>query len=292
MTGSDLMTRLRAATPKLSRGQKQIAAYIEEHYDKAAFMTANRLGVVTGVSESTVVRFAMRLGYDGYPELQTALQDLIRNRLTAVQRLEASTSKLSDQNVLQAVMNDDMDKIASTLAAVDQEAFNSAVSETVSARRVYLIGLRSSANLAGFLGFYYRLIFDDVRIITTSGLNELYEQLLHVSEKDIVYGICFPRYSSGTVAALKFVKSRGARVIAVTDSAMSPIAGLADYTLYARSDMASFVDSLVAPLSLINALIIAVGLRRKEDVTRTFEDLENVWAANGVFEKFGDGEEA
>ena len=282
---TDLMSRIRAAQKDLSRSQKVIAAYIMEHYDKAAFMTANRLGSVTGVSESTVVRFAVRLGYDGYPTLQSALQDMIRNRLTAVQRLEVTSSKLSDQNILQAVMNDDMEKIASTLASMDQEAFNAAVRDTIGASRIYILGMRSSAGLAGFLGFYFRLLFDDVRIISSGGANELYEQLFHVGEHDVVYGISFPRYSSSTVRALQFVKSRGARVVAVADSALSPIARYADYALYARSDMASFVDSLVAPLSLFNALIIAIGMRRKEDVAKTFSELENIWDEYGVYEK-------
>ena len=282
---TDLMSRIRAAQKDLSRSQKVIAAYIMEHYDKAAFMTANRLGSVTGVSESTVVRFAVRLGYDGYPTLQSALQDMIRNRLTAVQRLEVTSSKLSDQNILQAVMNDDMEKIASTLASVDQEAFNAAVRDIIGASRIYILGMRSSAGLAGFLGFYFRLLFDDVRIISSGGANELYEQLFHVGEHDVVYGISFPRYSSSTVRALQFVKSRGARVVAVTDSALSPIARYADYALYARSDMASFVDSLVAPLSLFNALIIAIGMRRKEEVAKTFSELENIWDEYGVYEK-------
>ena len=282
---TDLMSRIRAAQKDLSRSQKVIAAYIMEHYDKAAFMTANRLGSVTGVSESTVVRFAVRLGYDGYPTLQSALQDMIRNRLTAVQRLEVTSSKLSDQNILQAVMNDDMEKIASTLASVDQEAFDAAVRDTIGASRIYILGMRSSAGLAGFLGFYFRLLFDDVRIISSGGANELYEQLFHVGEHDVVYGISFPRYSSSTVRALQFVKSRGARVVAVTDSALSPIARYADYALYARSDMASFVDSLVAPLSLFNALIIAIGMRRKEEVAKTFSELENIWDEYGVYEK-------
>ena len=282
---TDLMSRIRAAQKDLSRSQKVIAAYIMEHYDKAAFMTANRLGSVTGVSESTVVRFAVRLGYDGYPTLQSALQDMIRNRLTAVQRLEVTSSKLSDQNILQAVMNDDMEKIASNLSSMDQEAFNAAVRDTIGASRIYILGMRSSAGLAGFLGFYFRLLFDDVRIISSGGANELYEQLFHVGEHDVVYGISFPRYSSSTVRALQFVKSRGARVVAVTDSALSPIARYADYALYARSDMASFVDSLVAPLSLFNALIIAIGMRRKEDVAKTFSELENIWDEYGVYEK-------
>ncbi len=282
---NDLMSRIRAAQSDFSRGQKAIAAYITDHYDKAAFMTANRLGNVTGVSESTVVRFAVRLGYDGYPALQAALQDMIRNRLTAVQRLEVTSTKLSDQNILHAVMTDDMEKIATTLASVDQDAFNAAVRETIGAKRVYILGMRSSAGLAGFLGVYFRLLFDDVRIISSGGVNELYEQLFHVSQGDIVYGISFPRYSSSTVRALQFVKSRGAKVVAVTDSALSPIARYANYALYARSDMASFVDSLVAPLSLFNALIIAIGMRKKEDVSKTFSELESIWDEYGVYEK-------
>lgn len=287
----DLMSRIRDSQGTMSRSQKVIAAYIMEHYDKAAFMTASRLGAVTNISESTVVRFAVRLGYSGYPELQAALQDMIRNRLTAVQRLEVTSSKLSDQNILRAVMTDDMEKISSTLSSVDQDAFNAAVRVTTQARRIYILGMRSSAGLAQFLGFYFRLLFEDVRVICSGGANELYEQMFRVGEGDVVYGISFPRYSSSTVRALEFVKSRGAKVIAVTDSALSPIARHADYALYARSDMASFVDSLVAPLSLFNALIIAIGMRRKDEVSRVFTELENVWDEYGVYEKSGDEEE-
>jgi len=288
MANADLMSRLRMAMPGFSRGQKVIASYITEHYDKAAFMTANRLGAVTGVSESTVVRFAVRLGYDGYPALQTALQDMIRNRLTSVQRLENSGMKLSERNILHTVMNDDMEKISATLAAVDAEAFEAAVRETDNAKRLYILGMRSSASLAVFLGFHFRLLFEDVHIITTGGLNEICEQLIHVLPGDVVYGISFPRYSSSTVHALRYAKEKGAKIIAVTDSAMSPIAGCADHALYARSDMASFVDSLVAPMSLFNALTIAVGMRRKENVAKIFEQLENVWDTYGVFEKMGE----
>lgn len=284
--GTDVLTRLRTSQQDFSRGQKAIAAYIMEHYDKAAFMTACKLGTIVGVSESTVVRFAVRLGYEGYPDMQDALQDLVRNRLTAVQRLEVTTSMLSDQNVLQAVMNDDMDKIATTLSSVDQAAFNGAVQDTIAARNIYIIGMRSAAGLAQFLSFYFQYIFKNVRLIVTNSTNELYEQLLHVSGEDMVYGISFPRYSSSTVKALEFVRSRGAKIVALTDSAQSPIAPYADYALFARSDMASFVDSLVAPLSVLNALIIAIGMYKKEDVSATFAELERIWQAYGVYETY------
>jgi len=244
-----------------------------------------------GVSESTVVRFAVRLGYEGYPDLQGALQDLVRNRLTAVQRLEVTTSKLSDQNILQAVMNDDVDKITTTLSSVDQAAFNGAVQDTIEARRIYIIGMRSSAGLAQFLKFYFQYLFENVHLIVTNSTNELYEQLLHVSREDMIYGISFPRYSSSTVKALQFVKSRGARVVAITDSAQSPITPYADYALFARSDMASFVDSLVAPMSLINALIIAIGMRKKDEVSATFAELEHIWEKYGVYETYEGSQE-
>ncbi|MBE6930810.1 MAG: MurR/RpiR family transcriptional regulator [Clostridia bacterium] len=289
--GTDILARLRTAQGDFSRGQKAIAAYITDHYDKAAFMTAYKLGTVVGVSESTVVRFAVRLGYEGYPDLQGALQDLVRNRLTAVQRLEVTTSKLSDQNILQAVMNDDVDKITTTLSSVDQAAFNGAVQDTIEARRIYIIGMRSSAGLAQFLKFYFQYLFENVHLIVTNSTNELYEQLLHVSREDMIYGISFPRYSSSTVKALQFVKSRGARVVAITDSAQSPITPYADYALFARSDMASFVDSLVAPMSLINALIIAIGMRKKDEVSATFAELEHIWEKYGVYETYEGSQE-
>lgn len=285
MDTMDLMARLNSMYNEFSKGQKSIARYIIDHYDKAAFMTANRLGEVVGISESTVVRFAIRLGYDGYPELQQALQDMIRNRLTSVQRLEVTADLLSENNILRSVMQDDMERINTTLGDIDEEVFNKAVDCTIRAKRIYIIGVRSAAALAGFLNFYFNLLFDNVRLINTNSVSEMFEQLLRVEEGDLVVGFSFPRYSRRTVKALQFAQNRGADVIAFTDSALSPIAQYADYALYAKSDTASFVDSLVAPLSLVNAYVVAIGVKKKHTITATFEMLENIWDEYGVYQK-------
>ncbi len=281
----DLMSKLHNAYAELSKGQKAIARFMIEHYDKAAFMTANRLGEVVGISESTVVRFAVRLGYDGYPELQRALQDMIRNRLTSVQRLEVTSDKLDKQNVLQTVMQEDVEKINLTLAELDENAFEWAVSELMNAKRIYIVGTRSSAALASFMGFYFNLLFDNVRVINENTVSDVFEQILRVDEGDVVVGISFPRYSRRTLRAVQYAKNQNASVIAITDSVLSPITKFASCALYAKSDMASFVDSLVAPLSLINALIVAIGVRQKHSIADTFAKLENIWDEYGVYEK-------
>ncbi len=281
----DLMSKLHNAYQEFSKGQKAIARFMIEHYDKAAFMTANRLGEVVGISESTVVRFAVRLGYEGYPELQKAVQDMIRNRLTSVQRLEVTSDKLDKQNVLQTVMQEDMEKINLTLAELDDKAFEWAVSELMKAKRIYIVGSRSSAALANFMGFYFNLLFDNVRVINENTVSDVFEQILRVEEGDVVVGISFPRYSRRTLRAIQYAKNQNASVIAITDSVLSPITQYASCSLYAKSDMASFVDSLVAPLSLINAMIVAIGVRQKNSVTDTFAKLESIWDEYGVYEK-------
>jgi len=281
----DLMSKLHNAYAEFSKGQKAISRYMIEHYDKAAFMTANRLGEVVGVSESTVVRFAVKLGYEGYPELQKALQDMIRNRLTSVQRLEVTTDKIGQQNILQTVMQDDMEKISMTLSEVNHETFDWVVQELMNAKRIYIVGARSSGALANFMGFYFNLLFDNVRVINENSVSDVFEQILRVEKGDVVVGISFPRYSSRTIKALQYAKNQDASVIAITDSMLSPITKYATCSLFAKSDMASFVDSLVAPLSLINALIVAIGVRQKNSIADTFTKLESIWDEYGVYEK-------
>lgn len=273
--------------PGFSKGQKNIAKYIHEHYDKAAFMTASRLGATVGVSESTVVRFASELGFEGYPELQRELQELIRNKLTSVQRIEVSDDRIGSKDMLEKVLNADIEKIRKTLAEISRDDFEGAVQAISEAGTVYLLGVRSSSALADFLGFYLNLILKNVKVVYSTGVSEMFEQMLRVSSQDVVVAISFPRYSSRTIKALKFVSGRGAKVVAITDSHMSPLAPFADYLLLARSDMASFVDSLVAPLSLINALIVAIGQQRREDVYDTFGKLENIWKEYEVYEQAG-----
>lgn len=286
----DLMKKIQERIPDFSKGQKLIANYIMNHYDKAAFMTAAKLGEVVGVSESTVVRFAIELGYDGYPKLQKVLQELIKSKLTAVQRLEVSSSRIGEDNVLKSVLHSDMEKIKLTLEEVDQVSFNNIVECILNARKIYILGVRSAAPLASFMGFYFNLIFDNVRLVHTTSVSEMFEQILGANEGDVVIGISFPRYSKRTIKAMQFVKSQGAKVIAITDSNESPLSQNSDHSIIARSDMASFVDSLVAPLSVINALIVAVGMRRKQTIHETFEKLEKIWDEYQVYEKYDNGD--
>lgn len=279
-----LLSRIEMKMGTFSKGQKRIANYIEEHYDLAAFMTASKLGKTVGVSESTVVRFATELGYSGYPKLQKAMQEMIRDKLTSVQRIDVTTNRIGNNNVLDAIMNQDIDKIHRTLEETSHEDFERAVKSLVKARRIYILGVRSTASLAQFLGYYFGLIFDNVRIITDTSKTHTYEQLFRISEDDVMIGISFPRYSKMAVEAMSLARDRGANVIAITDSMISPLVSISDEVLIARSDMASVVDSLVAPLSLINALIVATVLEKKDEVTETFKELELVWNHQGVYD--------
>ncbi|OGO81425.1 MAG: N-acetylmannosamine kinase [Clostridiales bacterium GWC2_40_7] len=281
-----MIRRIQENMSEMSKGQKLIANYIINHYEKAAFMTAARLGEVVGVSESTVVRFAIELGYDGYPKLQKVLQELIKSKLTSVQRIEVSSTRINEGNILKSVLQSDMEKLKLTIDEIDQASFDKIVECILNAKKIYILGVRSSAPLASFLGFYFNLIFDNVRLVHTTSVSEMFEQILRASEGDVVIGISFPRYSKRTTKAMQFVKSKGATVIAITDSYESPLASCADLSIIARSDMASFVDSLVAPLSVINALIVAIGARKKESVYETFEKLETIWDEYQVYEKY------
>ena len=285
---NDLINKIQSELPGFSKGQKQIARYILEHYDKAAFMTASRLGMTVGVSESTVVRFATELGYNGYPHLQRALQEMIRNKLTSVQRMEVSSDRMGGRDVLQTVLHADMDMIRQTLDELDRDAFQGAVDALIGAKRIYILGVRSSSALSNFLGFYFNLLFENVRLVHTNSVSEIFEQMLRIGPGDVVFGVSFPRYSKRTLSAMQYARDRGARVIALTDSRLSPLARVADHLLLARSDMASFVDSLVAPLSVVNALIAAVGMSRRDEIEQTFNKLERIWEEYDVYEKLED----
>ncbi len=278
----DLMRIIQIKFPRLSKGQKLIAEYILKHYDKAAFMTASKLGVTVGVSESTVVRFANELGYSGYPKLQMGLQELIKTKLTSVQRIEISSDLITEENVLKSVLKADMENIRATLEKLNTNTFDDIVKTIFKAKRIYIVGFRSSQALADFLSFYLSLVLDNVRQVLP-GVSDIFEQLLKIGQDDLVIGIGFPRYSSRTVEALKFSKSKNAEVVAITDSLLSPLASYADYALITQSNMASFVDSLVAPLSVINALIVAVGIREKERISETFNNLEKIWEEFNVY---------
>ena len=281
----DILSAIRDGMAGFSKGQKLIGRYILDSYDKAAFMTASKLGKTVKVSESTVVRFAAELGYDGYPAMQKALQEMIRSKLTTVQRIEVANDRMADQDILAKVVQSDIENIRATLEEVNREEFAQAVDAIVNARRIYILGVRSAATLAHFLSFYFNLIFDDVRHVQTTLASEMFEQMLGVRKGDVVIGVSFPRYSTRTVRAMEFARDQGATVVAITDSHISPLYETASYRLLAKRDMASFADSLVAPLSVINALIVAVGRKREREVTASFERLEQIWDEYQVYEK-------
>lgn len=280
-----LLRKIKKVYPSLSKGHKKIASYILEHYDKAAFITASRLGKTVGISESTVVRFATELGFEGYPELQRALQEMIRSKLTSVQRMEVTSGRIGRDDVLEKVLSSDIEMIRSTLEKTSRQDFSQAVSAVNSAKKIYILGVRSSASLASFMAFYFNLVYDNVVLVNTASVSEIFEQMFRIDENDVCIAISFPRYSKQTLNALRFVRDSGAIIISITDSDCSPIAPLADHLLVARSDMASFVDSLVAPLSLINAFIVASTLSRREEVYQNFNKLEHIWDEYQVYEK-------
>ena len=281
----DILAVIQSNMGAFSKGQKLIANFILNSYDKAAFMTASRLGKTVNVSESTVVRFAAELGYDGYPAMQKALQEMIRNKLTAVQRIEVSNDRIGNHDILSMVLQSDIEKIRMTLEEADREAFGHTVDTILDAKRIYILGVRSAAAIASFLGFYFNLIFENVTLVNTASASEIFEQLLRVKKGDVVIGVSFPRYSKRTVKAMEFAHDRGASVVAITDSVTSPLAAIADHALLAKSDMASFVDSLVAPLSMVNALIVAVSRRKNSDLAQIFGELERIWDEDDVYEK-------
>jgi len=284
----DILTLIQENIHTFSKGQKRIANFILESYDKAAFMTASRLGKRVGVSESTVVRFAAELGYDGYPDMQRSLQKMIRNRLTYVQRIEVTNDRIGDQDLLSMVLQSDIENIRYTLEELDRESFDKAVDALISARKIYLVASRSSSSLATFLYFYLNLIFDNVVTVTASTAADPCDQLWRVGEEDVVLGISFPRYSSRTVQGMSFARNRGAVTIGITDSEASPLVPICTYVLKARSQMASFVDSLVAPLSLMNALLVAVSRKKNSELPNMFQNLEKMWDEYGIYEKVQD----
>ena len=280
----NLLAKINEQKGKFSKGQRLIASFITEHYDKAAFMTASKLGNTVGVSESTVVRFATELGYEGYPQMQKAMQEMIRAKLTSVQRINVTQSHIGDGNVLEYILNKDIDKIRRTLDETSEKDFRNAVDAISRAKTIYIFAVRSSAALASFLGYYYSLIFENVKIISNYGETEIYEKLFRISEDDVIIGISFPRYSNAAIQAMTFAKRRGAKAIALTDSMSSPLVAVSDYVLIAKSDIASVVDSLVAPLSMINALIAATVLNLDTSVKETFGTLENIWQEYDVYQ--------
>lgn len=284
----NLIARIDQCAASFSKGQRRIAQYIKQHYETAAFMTAYRLGETVGVSESTVVRFAAELGFDGYPQLQKEMQKLTRSRLTSVQRVEVARERMTDDEVAEAVMSYDISNIRQTLEELPREQFHDAVNALVNARRVYIFGAGSCRALAHFLAFYLNFLIPDVKLVSASGEAEILEELIHIGEQDAIIGISFPRYSTRSAKALHFAKSRHAHVVAITDSTKAPIAQLADCCLLAHSDMATIVDSLVAPMSIINALLVAISLKRMDENRPVLNELEELWGKYQVYQPHHD----
>lgn len=282
-TEENLLSRMNTQYHKFSKGQKKLVSYITDNYDKAAFFTAAKLGETVGVSESTVVRFAIHLGYKGYPEFQKALEELVRNKLNSIQRMEVTYGRVPQSEILDTVLRADIEKIKLTMENIDHNAFELAVETILEAKSIYIVGIRSCAPLASFLGFYFNLLFDNVHLMHTNSSSELFEQMIHISKDDVIIGISFPRYSMRTLKALEFANNRNAKVITLTDSIHSPMNLYSSCNLIARSDMASIVDSLVAPLSVINALVVALCMRKQKEVTATLEDLEKIWDEYQVY---------
>ena len=278
-----MLKKLEEKYPHLSKGQKRLADYVTENYDKAVFLTAAKLGETVGVSESTVVRFATQLGYKGYPDFQKALEELVRNKLNSIQRMEVTYGRISQSEILKNVLHSDIEKIKLTLETIDQKAFDLAIETILHARKVYVIGIRSCAPLASFLAFYLNLVCEDVTTVSTNSSSEIFEQMIRMNEKDVIIGISFPRYSMRTLKALEFACNRKAKVITLTDSVHSPMNLYSSCNLIARSDMASIVDSLVAPLSVINALIVALCMKKRKTVVSTLETLEEIWGEYQVY---------
>lgn len=281
---NDLTSRINECYGSLSKGQKILATYITDNYDKAVFLTAAKMGQVVGVSESTVARFATHLGYKGYPEFQKALEEMVRNKLNSIQRMEVTYGRISQSHILETVLQSDQEKIKDTLEHIDEHAFELAVDTIIKAKHIYIVGIRSCAPLAAFMAFYFNLMFENVTLLQTNNSSELFEQMVRISKDDVIIGISFPRYSMRTLKAMEFANNRNAKVITLTDSVHSPMNLYSSCNLIARSDMASIVDSLVAPLSVINALIVALCMKKQGEVAKTLETLEDIWNEYQVYE--------
>ena len=280
----NLTVLLKERMDTFSKGHKKIAKFILEHCDKVAYITAGRLAQEVGVSESTILRFAMSLGYDGYGEFQRDLIKAAHSHMTVIQRMEMTKRMVGDCNVTEYVVHSDMDRLKAMLDRVDPVELDKVIACLLSAKSIYIIGLRSSATLAEFLGFYFNLLFNSVKVVNSVSGNDIFEQVLHVEPGDVIIGISFPRYSRRTVKAMKYAQSCGAKAIAITDNELSPLCPYSQYALYADSDMSSFVDSLVAPMSLINALIVNVAMKKEQDITDLLTTLEDLWDENEVFD--------
>lgn len=280
---TDVLDKIKNEINSYSKGQKKVASFLTEQYDRAVFMTAAKIAFETGVSESTVVRFANALGFDGFPELLDALRDNVKSKITSLQRFEHTLENVENKDILSYVVSSDISKLKRTLEQTDNDMFDRAVNAIISAKKIYIMGIRSSSALASFLGFYFSIMFDDVRVISSNTMSESFEQMLKISKDDVFIGISYPRYSLRTVKALKYAKANNAKVIALTDTKTSPLVEYSDITLLAESEMVSFVDSLVAPISIINALIVALGMNKRDELSQAFEKLEKIWGEYKVY---------
>lgn len=279
-----LISHIQSQYTRFSKGQKLIAQYILKNYDKVAFMTACKLGEAVGVSESTVVRFANALGYSGYPKLQDALQEVIKNKLTTVQRVDMVKEFNDDSAILKKIVKSDIDNIKDTLEGIDEKAFEEAANRILKAKRIYIVGMRSSFTIAQYLGFYLGIILDSVHVIRTD-MGDAFEQVVKINEDDVLIAISFPRYSKKSYQIVSYAKEKGAHIVSLTDSPFAPVASFTDNLLLVKSNMVSFVDSLVPALSIANALIVSVGMKEKEDIKQHFDDLEAIWEKYSVYDK-------
>ena len=279
-----LISHIQSQYTRFSKGQKLIAQYILKNYDKVAFMTACKLGEAVGVSESTVVRFANALGYSVYPKLQDALQEVIKNKLTTVQRVDMVKEFNDDSAILKKIVKSDMDNIKDTLEEIDEKAFEEAANRILKAKRIYIVGMRSSFTIAQYLGFYLGIILDSVHVIRTD-MGDAFEQVVKINEDDVLIAISFPRYSKKSYQIVSYAKEKGAHIVSLTDSPFAPVASFTDNLLLVKSNMVSFVDSLVPALSIANALIVSVGMKEKEDIKQHFDDLEAIWEKYSVYDK-------
>jgi DNA-binding MurR/RpiR family transcriptional regulator len=282
---ADIVVEIREAYPSLSKGQRRIADFVLRDYDKAAEMTASALGAEVGVSESTVVRFAIEMGCEGYPQFQQRLRDTVRVSLTSVQRVNAANHRMEEDEVLDHILLADAEKIKSTLETIDRDAFARAVDMILEAKNIYILGMRSSVVLAEFMDYYFGLLFDNVHLIRPASSSEIFEHLMKLHEDDVLVAFSFPRYTSGIVNATEYAARTGAGVIAITDNLSSPIVPHATVSLIAKSEMASFVDSLVAPLSIINALIVDIARKKQVELQNVFARLETIWDEYDVYDK-------
>lgn len=285
MKSIDILTYLKDNLKSFSKRQQLIASYILENYDKAAYMTAAALSKTIGVSESTVVRFAAEIGFLGYPEMQKRLRQLTVTQSNSLKRIEIASRQLDEDNILSSVLKSDVRMIENTLEEIDKKQFDNSVNAILKAKNIYITGIRSAASLASFTDFYFRLLFDNTKLISSADASDMFEQAMHINENDVIIGMSFPRYSKNTIKLLEYASKRGATVIGITDNITSPIVRIADYSLIARSDMNSFVDSLVAPFSVVNALLAALGMKQKDYIKKNFEDLENIWDEYEVYDK-------